>query len=62
MNGPQYVADLTEGLLEFLEVDHLPISPYSHEENGIVERANKEVNRHIRNILSRVKDRSKWTE
>ena len=61
-NGPQYVAELTEGLLEFLDVDHLPISPYSHEENGIVERVNKEVNRHIRNILSKVKDRSKWTE
>ena len=29
---------------------HLSI-PYSTEENGIVERANKEVNRHIRNIL-----------
>ena len=26
--------------------------PYSKEENGIVERANKEVNRHIRNILA----------
>ena len=25
--------------------------PYSKEENGIVEWANKEVNRHIRNIL-----------
>ena len=25
--------------------------PYSKEENGIVERANKEVNRHIRNII-----------
>jgi hypothetical protein len=25
--------------------------PYSKEENGVVERANKEVNRHIRNIL-----------
>jgi hypothetical protein len=30
---------------------HLTI-PYSKEENGIVERANKEVNRHIRNILA----------
>ena len=26
--------------------------PYSKEENGIVERANKEINRHIRNILA----------
>ena len=25
--------------------------PYSKEENGIVERANKEVNRHLRNVI-----------
>jgi hypothetical protein len=31
--------------------DHLTIA-YSKDENGIVERANKEVNRHIRNILA----------
>jgi hypothetical protein len=30
---------------------HLSI-PYSNEENGIVKRANKKVNRHIRNILA----------
>jgi hypothetical protein len=31
--------------------NHVSI-PYSKEENGIVERANKEVNRHIRNIVA----------
>jgi hypothetical protein len=61
-NGSQYVADLTKGLMEFLQVDHLPIQPYSHEENGLVERANKEVVRHIRNILTGVKEKSNWTE
>ena len=61
-NGSQYIADLTKGLMEFLKVDHLPIQPYSHEENGIVERANKEIERHIRNIIIEVKDRARWTE
>ena len=32
-------------------ITHLSSIPYSKEENGIVERANKEVNRLIRNIL-----------
>jgi hypothetical protein len=32
-------------------VHHHTTIPYSKDENGIVERANKEVNRHIRNIL-----------
>ena len=32
-------------------IRHHVTIPYSKEENGIVERANKEVNRHIRNIL-----------
>ena len=61
-NGSQYVAELIEELMEFLQIDHLPIQPYSHEENGIVERANKEIRRHIRNIITKVKDKSKWTE
>ena len=33
-------------------IKHHVTIPYSKEENGIVERANKEVNRHIRNILA----------
>ena len=32
-------------------IKHHVTIPYSQEENGIVERANKQVNRHIRNIL-----------
>ena len=32
-------------------ITHLSSIPYSQEENGIVEWANKEVNRLIRNIL-----------
>jgi hypothetical protein len=36
---------------EMTGVKHHTTIPYSKEENGIVELANKEVNRHIRNIL-----------
>jgi len=36
---------------EITGIKHHMTIPYSKEENGIVERANKEVNRHIRNIL-----------
>ena len=32
-------------------IDKLQTTPYSHEENGIVERANKEILRHVRSIL-----------
>ena len=51
-NGSQYLAELIEELMEFLQIDHLPIQPYIYEENEIVERANKEVMKHIRNIYS----------
>ena len=40
---------------------HLSI-PYSKEENGIVERANKEVNRHIRNILADTNCIHEWPQ
>jgi hypothetical protein len=34
-----------------LGIEQELITPYSHEENGIVERMNKEVMRHLRDIL-----------
>jgi len=37
--------------MEFLQIDHLPIQPYSHKENQLVERL-------IRNILTGVKEKS----
>ena len=49
--GSQFVNQLLHHFhLESGSHHHTTI-PYSKEENGIVERANKEVNRHIRNIL-----------
>ena len=37
-------------MLEILSIKDYKIQPYSHQENSIVERANKEVLRHLRNL------------
>lgn len=50
-NGSQYVNETINNLMEILEVERDLITPHSHEENGIVERANKEIIRHLSAIL-----------
>jgi transposase InsO family protein len=49
-NGSQFVNAVIAELLLLLGINHELITPYSHEENGIVERMNKEVMRHLRDI------------
>jgi len=36
-------------------IDKSSIHPYSHQENGIVERANKEVLHHLRCMVNKIK-------
>jgi transposase InsO family protein len=50
-NGSQFQNKLHDELHTLIGVDKLRTTPYSHEENGIVERANKEILRHVRSIL-----------
>ena len=49
--GSQFVNDMLTHFHQETGIKHHTTIPYSKEENGIVEGANKEVNRHIRNIL-----------
>ena len=49
--GSQFMTQLLTHFYAETGIKHHTTIPYSKEENGIVERANKEVNRHIRNIL-----------
>ena len=49
-NGTQFVNKLIEAFTQAAGIEHATIHAYSHEENGIVERANKEVNRHLRTM------------
>jgi hypothetical protein len=50
-NGTQYANQVINELSKLVELSLEKSTAYSHEENGIVERANKEVLRHIRAIL-----------
>ena len=47
-NGPHFVADLITEFLALVGVEHCLTLAYSKEENAIVERMNKEINRHLR--------------
>ena len=49
-NSTQFEGVFRE-MLEYLRVYNYKIHPYSHQENSIVERANKEVLRHVRNFI-----------
>ena len=47
-NGPHFSAEVFRELLDAMGVRHCRTTPYSTEENSLVERTNKEINRHIR--------------
>ncbi len=47
-NGPHFTAEVVTQFLQLVGVQHCKTLPYSSEENSIVERCNKEINRHIR--------------
>jgi hypothetical protein len=49
-NGSEF-QKVFQDLMEIEKIQGLKIQAYSHEENSIVERTNKEVNRHIRDIV-----------
>ena len=61
-NGTQFANSLIEGLLSALEITDAKIQAYSKEENGIVERANKEVNRHLRTIVYNRMVKKRWSK
>jgi hypothetical protein len=49
-----------EEVLKLLHVHNYKIHPYSHQENSIVERANKEIQRHLRNLVFDKKIKNDW--
>ena len=46
-NAAYFLSESIQSFLDQTGLDHNTIHPYSHEENGIVERANQEVVRHL---------------
>jgi hypothetical protein len=60
-NSTQFDGEFKE-MLSILETENYRTHPYSHQENGIVERANKEVIRHARNIAYELKETKAWDD
>ena len=60
-NGTQYANELIETLCTMFHIEQSLIQAYSHEENAIVERANKEVGRHLTAIVQDHKVIGQWS-
>jgi len=59
-NASYFLSDLIKSFLEQTGLDHDTIHPYSHEENGLVERANQEVTRHLTAMIADHDLRMNW--
>jgi hypothetical protein len=60
-NGTQFVNKLIKSMSSMFSIRLRRSTPYSHEENGIVERANKEVLRHLRAIMFERTVKDDWS-
>jgi hypothetical protein len=61
-SGANFKSTLVKGLIERLGSDHFLTTAYSKEMNGMVERTNKEVLRHLRNIIFDHRLAPKWSK
>ncbi|KAG9389986.1 putative enzymatic polyprotein [Carpediemonas membranifera] len=59
--GSQFTAKLFKEILASLHVAHTVTLPYHHRANGLVERVNREVNRHLVALTSELRLSSKWS-
>jgi hypothetical protein len=59
-NGSQYCNSLIASLTQRFNIKHNLSIAYSKQQNGIVERVNKEVNRHLQMLTSRPNQSDKW--
>ncbi len=60
-NGSQNVNEVIKEFFELIGTEHQLTLAYSKEENAIVERANKEVMRHLRAILIEKNTHNQWS-
>ena len=60
-NGSQFLS-VFEETLAILQTENYKIKAYSHQENGIVERVNKEIRRHLNVLIHEKKEKDQWDE
>ncbi len=59
--GPCFISQVLQELLELADIKHLNIAPYSHEENGMVEREIRTLQEHLRAFLFDKEIKNKWS-
>jgi hypothetical protein len=60
-NGSQYVNDIIVDFLKLIGTEHVLSIAYSHEENAIVERVNKEIIKYLRAIMFDKNIHTQWS-
>jgi len=60
-NGSQFQS-VFEETIAILKAEDYKIKAYSHQENGIVERAHREIRRHLRALLHETKGKEQWDD
>ena len=60
--GSQFSNEEIKELIRLIGCEHTICLAYSKEENSIVERANKEVMRHLRALIYEINDNSEWED
>lgn len=61
-NGTQYVNKVVQELLKKVNVRHHRVLPYHPQANGIVERANQEIMRHLRCLVVDLDSANNWSQ
>jgi hypothetical protein len=59
--GTQFMSNLVQSVFELTGVNSISVIQGSKQENSIVERANREVMRHLRNIVYDVRVIEEWS-
>ena len=60
--GPQFYSEMVTSLYRITGIEKLKSTPYSHEENGIAERAIKTTQEHLRAFLFDREVRENWSD
>ena len=61
-NGPHFVAEVIREFLMLIGTNHCLTLAYSKEENALVEKMNKEINRHLRALTFENKSLEKYAD
>jgi hypothetical protein len=61
-NGKQFINAMIKELLEVAGIEHIKITAYSHEENGLVERSNQEVGKHLMMLINERREKDSWAQ